>query len=86
MWNTKKNKSKRPLRKKNIEKKKKEKKSYEKAKQNYFFVDKKKHEITNRIKKSFVLGIAKRSLVTFNQKRVVLFLTGPWIQSWEDKL
>jgi hypothetical protein len=30
--------------------------------------------------------------VTFNQKRVVrlydffLFLTGPWIQSWEDKL
>ena len=27
-------------------KKKKEKKSYEKAKQNYLFVDKKKHEIT----------------------------------------
>ena len=46
MWNTKQNKSKRLLRKKNIEKKKKEKKSYEKAKQNYFFVDKKKHEIT----------------------------------------
>ena len=54
-------------------KKKKEKKSYEKAKQNYFFVDKKTRNHENRIKKSFVLGIAKRSLVTFNQKRVVRY-------------
>ena len=64
--------------------------AYEKAKQNYFFVEKKKKNHENRIKKFFVLGIAKRSLVTFNQKRVVrlydFFFTGPWIQSWEDKL